>query len=225
MQIQSSTLHKINLILQKELKTEFRSHYAISALLMFSLTTLSVISMSIGNQQLDAKFLAILFWIILFFSAMAGLSRVFLQEQVSGTIHTLRAYGTSQPVLFGKFIYNFLLLNVLTLFLLPLFIILLNVEIYHPFFLLLILLAGNAGIAIVTTLTASMIIYTQSQTSLFTILSFPIILPLFLLCIQLTETTFNPNSFTMQRQLLFVGAYDMVLIGVASILFDYIWYD
>jgi len=225
MQIQSSTLHKINLILQKELKTEFRSHYAISSLLMFSLTTLSVITMSIANQALDAKFLAILFWIILFFSAMAGLSRVFLQEQVSGTIHTLRAYGTSQPVLLGKFIYNFLLLNVLTLFLLPLFIILLNVEIYHPFFLLLILLAGNAGIAIVTTLTASMIIYTQGQTSLFTILSFPIILPIFLLCIQLTETTLNPNLFTMQRQLLFVGAYDMVLIGVASILFDYVWYD
>lgn len=156
---------------------------------------------------------------------MAGLSRVFLQEQATGTLHTLRSYSSSQPVLWGKFFYNLLLLHVLALFLLPLFIIFLNVTCYHFGYLCLLLFAGNIGIAAITTLTASMIIYTKSQASLFTVLSFPIILPLFLVSIQLTEGVLTNTVFTMQHQLCLVFGYDIFLLGIASILFDYIWYD
>jgi len=225
MQTMSSSFHRTMLVVQKEIKTECRSYYAMSALFMFSLTTLTAISMSIGNLQLTPQLLAVLLWIILFFSAMTGLSRVFLQEQVSGTIQTLRAYSDAQPILFGKFIYNFLLLNILTLFLLPLFVIVLNVDIYHPLLLLLIFFMGNAGIAMITTLIASMIIYTQMQNALFTVLSFPLILPIFLFCIQLTEAVFVPDTFMLQQPLVFIFIYDLVMIGIASILFDYIWYD
>lgn len=220
-----SAFHKTKLVFLKEVKTELRSRYAVSSLLMFALTTLCAVSMSIGSMRLDPKFLAVLFWIILFFSAMAGLARVFLQEKSTGTIHTLRIYGSSQPVLFGKFLYNLLLLNGLTVFLLPLFTILLDVNIHHFFYLCLILFTGNTGIAAVTTLTAAMIIHTQSQSSLFTVLSFPIILPLFLVSIQLTEAALTAGAFDLQQQLLFVSAYDIVLLGLASVLFDFIWYD
>lgn len=219
------TLQQINWMLQKEITTEFRSRYAISALAMFSLTTLASVSMAIGNMQLSAKLASILLWIILFFSAMAGLSRVFLQELESGTIHTLRIYGMGQVILFGKLIYNILLLNVLTFALLPCFIILLNVEISHLGWLFIILLLGNIGMAAIATLTSSIVVHTQSQGSLFTVLSFPILLPLFLLVIQLTEQALDSTTFTGTQQLGFVSAYDVIIIGVASILFDYIWYD
>jgi heme exporter protein B len=225
MPTQFTVFHKIKLIFCKEIKTEFRTLHAVSSLIMFALTTLSAVSMSIGSQQLDARQLAILFWIIFFFSAMAGLSRVFTDEQATGTIYTLRSYSSSQPVLWGKFLYNLVLLHCLALFLLPLFIIFLNVSLYHIDYFCLIVFAGNTGMAAAATLTASLINYTKNQASLFTILSFPIILPLFLTSIQLTEGVLTNQAFCLQHQLSLVFGYDAFLIGIASILFDYIWYD
>lgn len=220
-----SGFHKIYLILIKELQTEYRSREAIGSLLLFSLTTLSVVSMAVGSEMLSPRFLAVLFWIILFFSAMAGLSRVFLQEQSSGTIYTLRIYGGAQPVLFGKFLYNFLLLNLLSLFLLPLFLVFLNADIYHLGLLFLVLLAGNTGMAIITTLLAALIIQAQSQGALFTIVGFPVLLPILLFCIQLTTAVFMPMPVEAMQPLLFLFVYDLVMIGISSILFDYIWCD
>lgn len=225
MQKMYSNLHRINLVLKKELLTEFRTRYAIGTLAMFALITLASVSMAIGSMVLSAKLLAILLWIILFFSAMAGMSRVFIQEQETGTIHTLKIYGHAQIILFGKLIYNILLLNSLAIALLPLFVILLNVDIASLGYLMIILLLGNTGMATISTLTAALVVNTQSKGSLFTVLTFPILLPLFLIVIQLTEMAIERSVFTGGNQLLFVGAYDMILIGVSSILFDYIWYD
>lgn len=225
MQKMYSNLHRINLVLKKELLTEFRTRYGIGTLAMFALITLASVSMAIGSMVLSAKLLAILLWIILFFSAMAGMSRVFIQEQETGTIHTLKIYGHAQIILFGKLIYNILLLNSLAIALLPLFVILLNVDIASLGYLMIILLLGNTGMATISTLTAALVVNTQSKGSLFTVLTFPILLPLFLIVIQLTEMAIERSVFTGGNQLLFVGAYDMILIGVSSILFDYIWYD
>lgn len=225
MPMRFSAFHKTKKLICKELTSEFRTRYGSSALLMFSLTTLSAVSMSIGTQALSPDFLAILFWIILFFSAMAGLSRVFLQESEQGTLQSLRIYASSQPVFFGKFIYNVLLLFALTLFLLPLFIVFLNASVPHLSSLCLVLLLGNIGLSGAATLIASLLAQVQGQSSLFTILSFPIILPLLLFCIQLTAAAFSSEGFIIDNRLLFLAGYDVVILGLASVLFDYIWYD
>lgn len=225
MPIRCFAFHKTKAVLLKELTCEFRCRYGTGSLLMFSLTTLAAVSMSIGSQSLAPDFLAVLFWIILFFSAMSGLARVFLQESDAGTLQTLRLYASSQPVFFGKFFYNLLLLMALAVFLLPLFTIFLNVSIPHPGSLGLILLLGSTGLAAATTLTAAIITQAQGQSALFTVLSFPIILPLLLLCIQLTAGAFSPEDFFPASRLLFIAAYDIVILALASVLFDYIWYD
>lgn len=218
-------LHKIRLILEKELRTEWRSPHTIVSLLMFSITTLSVISLAFGGLPLEPQILALLFWIVLFFSAMAGLSRVFLAEESGGTIFTLRVYASAQPVLLGKCLYNFLLLTLLSLILLPLFMVFLQAEIFHTGLLLSILVLGNAGIAVVTTFLAAVIIQAQSRSTLFTVLSFPLLLPILLYCIRLTEITLQPFALPSFEPLLFLAAYDIVMLGIASILFDFIWYD
>ena len=225
MAIQSSTFLKIKQILWKEITTEMRTRSSLGTLLMFSLTTLAAVSMSIGSQRLAPEFLSVLFWIILFFSSMAGLPRVFLQESDAGTLLTLRLYASSQAVFFGKFFYNLLLLLILVLFLLPLFLIFLNADIYAPGMLCLLLLLGIIGLAAATTLIAALITQVQNQGTLFTILSFPILLPLLLLCIQLTTEALLPGAEVTRNRLLFLASYDLVLLGIASILFDYLWYD
>ena len=72
----------------KDLRAELRSRYALNAMAIFAVTTLVVVSFSLGPQALPPPAVAALLWVVLFFAAIASLSRVFLREEEA---HTGRA--------------------------------------------------------------------------------------------------------------------------------------
>lgn len=211
-------------VMTKDVLCEFRTRYAFGSLTMFALMTLSSVSMSIGSSSLPAEFAAVLLWVVLFFCAMAGLSRSFVQEQEAGTMFTLRLYAGPQAVLFGKMIFNMLLLIALTILIIPLFILFLNVEVQLPGLLAIVLILGDIGIVAVSTLTAAMLARTQGKGSLFTVLTFPVLLPQFLSAISGTVKAISGVAMGWQ-DLIFMVSYDVIIIIAASILFDYLWYD
>jgi heme exporter protein B len=211
-------------VMTKDVLCEFRTRYAFGSLIMFSLMTLSSVSISIGSTSLPAEFAAVLLWVVLFFCAMAGLSRSFVQEQESGTMFTLRLYAGPQAVLFGKMLFNLLLLLALTILVIPLFILFLNVDIQLPGLLMMVLLLGDIGIVAVSTLTAAMLARTQGKGSLFTVITFPVLLPQFLSAISGTVKAISGVDISWQ-ELMFMVSYDVIIIIAASILFDYLWYD
>lgn len=211
-------------VMTKDVLCEFRTRYAFGSLTMFAVMTLSSVSMSIGSTSLPAEFAGVLLWVVLFFCAMAGLSRSFVQEQESGTMFTLRLYAGPQAVLFGKMMFNMLLLLALTILVMPLFILFLNVDIQLPGLLAMVLILGDVGIAAVSTLTAAMLARTQAKGALFTVLTFPVLLPQFLSAISGTVKAISGVVISWQ-ELAFMVSYDVIIIIAASILFDYLWYD
>lgn len=217
-------LNALIAVFTKDGLCELRTRYALSALFMFALVTLSSVSMTLGGLSLTPELTAALLWIILFFCAMAGLSRVFVQEQETGTIVALRLYVNGQAVILGKLLFNIVMLLALTVLIIPLFILFLNVTIPLWFSLGLILFLGNVGIAAASTLTAAMVARTQGKSALFAVLTFPILLPQFLAVISVTAKALNgvPPVWT---EWVFLAGYDVVLCIAASILFDYLWYD
>ena len=80
---------EVGAVLAKDARSEYRSRAALNAILLFALTTLAVVSFQISAQGLapgvKARLLASLLWIVLFFSAMSGLPRVFVKEEDSRT--------------------------------------------------------------------------------------------------------------------------------------------
>ena len=130
-------------IVQKDLLCEFRTQYAFCTLGMFALMTLSSISMSLAGTAVTPLFAAVLLWVIIFFSSMAGLSRSFVQEQECGTFFTLHLYAAPQATLFAKLLVNMFLLTMLIVLLTPLFVLFLQVEISLPAVLMLVLLLGG----------------------------------------------------------------------------------
>ncbi|WP_094604241.1 hypothetical protein SPSIL_036810 [Sporomusa silvacetica DSM 10669] len=211
-------------IFRKDLLCEFRTRYAFGALMMLALITLSSISMTLAGTALSSPIAATLLWVILFFCAMAGLSRTFIHEQETGTLFILRLYANGQAVLAGKLLYNILLLQLMTLFILPLFIVFLNIEIQLWGQLLFVLFLGTTGIASVAILTALMVVSTGAKGSLFTVITFPVLLPQFLTAITATGLILSgiaPNW----REFFFLAGYDVTIIVIASLLFDYLWYD
>src|SRR5512137_2143660 len=97
----------------KDLRAEFRTRYALSAIGLFAITTLTVISFALGPFGLGQDLLAALLWVVLFFAAMAGLSRAFVHEEESQTAPALRLAAPAGAVYLGKYLFNLVLLLLL----------------------------------------------------------------------------------------------------------------
>ena len=218
-----SPYHSLKAIFIKDMLTELRNRFGLSTLSMFAVMTLSSISISISGEALSELLAAALLWVVLFFSAMSGLARVFIQEQDANTLLTLRIYALSQAVLFGKLLFNVSLLIGLSVLIVPLFLIFFEVEIQAWGWFATVLLLGIIGMAIITTMTAAISSQSRSRTSLLTILTFPILLPQFLCAISATAHVFSGSAPDSQL-IIFLLGYDIVAAFAVSMLFDYLWY-
>ena len=212
----------VQAVLRKDLMCEYRNRYTAGTVCMFALITLSSISISIGGMRLTPALAAVLLWVIIFFSAMAGLSRSFVQEQETGTLFTLRVYAGAQAVLFGKLVFNMLILIGLTALIVPLFTLFFDMEVKSWSMLIGVLLLGSTGITAAATLTAAIAAESEGKGALFTVLTFPVILPLFLMAIRATDTIFD-GLLPELSQIVFLAGYDVTVVVVASILFDFLW--
>jgi heme exporter protein B len=212
-------------IFKKDLRSELRTRYALNALLMFVITTLSIILFSIGNENVSPELLSGVLWIIIFFSTMSGLSRTFVSEEERGTVMTLHLIAKPLTVYFGKLFFNLILLgglNIFTIILYLLFVTGFNVGNYAIFATTILL--GTLGLASGSTIIAAIISKANTKGTLYPVLSFPILLPLLLTVINATKLSVEGAQFTDaigEFQILF--SYLVVLTAISFILFEYIW--
>lgn len=174
-------------VLEKDLVSEYRVRAAASAIILFAATTLVVVSFSIGPFGLaenERPFLhSVLLWIILLFSAAAGLPRGFVKEEEAGTALALRLAGRPESIYLGKLMGNALLVLLLELFLVPAFILLMEYRVSGWPLFLIMLLGGGLGLAGATTLISAIVSRASGKGTLFSVLAFPILLPLLFACV------------------------------------------
>ena len=145
-QTSASLATKCLTMLVKDLKLELRDKYALNAVLMFGITTLAVVSFSLGQRNLPPHLLGALFWVIMFFSAMSGLAHIFIREEESGTSLALRLAAPPDAVYIGKLLFNLILLSVLTVIITPLFFIFTNAPVSSAIDFIPILILGVLGL-------------------------------------------------------------------------------
>ncbi len=211
-------------ILQKDLKQEFKTRYALNAIFLFAVVTLSAVSFSIGVFNASQDILASLLWIILFFSAMSGLSHIFVREEETHTAETLKLLAKPSDIWIGKFLFNLILLFSLLIIIVPLYIALMNVTIINYYLLIITLLLGSLGLAGGGTIVAAIIAKASSKGALFTVLAFPVLIPVIISGISATKIAFNESDFfaaSGEIQTLF--AYSVVVITTSVLLFEFIW--
>ncbi len=221
MKLFGSRFEQIAAIVRKDFLIGLRRRATFAAMMMFALTAVASLSLSTGGAFVETKFLAALLWVVIFFAASAGIAGTFDDEATAGTLQTLKLYADAQAILFGKMIYVFLSLNALTIFILPIFLILFDVAVEKLFLLLATIFFGLIGIAAASTLTAALTTSATVKGGLFPILLFPITLPIFLPVISLTEISFSGGAFEM-NSLVVIATFDLILITASSILYDYL---
>lgn len=214
-------------LFQKDFHSELRTRYAINSLAMFIIVALSVILFSIGNESISPELTGGLFWVVIFFSAMSGLSRAFVSEEERGTTLTLQLIASPATVFSGKLLFNLVLVFLMNTVITVLYSALFSEFYIKNFFLfMLTFIIGNIGIAVSSTLIAAIIAKAGSKGTLYPVLSFPILLPLILTSVKLT--TFAIDGTTVSDamfELLIIICYDIVMISASYILFDFIWKD
>ncbi|MEI7811535.1 MAG: heme exporter protein CcmB [Ignavibacteria bacterium] len=214
-------------LFRKDLYSELRTRYAINSLVMFILVTISVILFSIGQERISEYLSGGLLWVVIFFSAMSGLSRAFVSEEERGTAMTLHLIASPNTVFTGKLMFNFILVFVMNVV-----IALLYSAIFDTFVLknlslfILAFLLGNIGIASASTIIAAIISKAGSKGTLYPVLSFPILLPLILTLLELTKFAIDGATITDSYvELIVLVCYDVIVLTASFMLFDFIWKD
>jgi len=130
-------------IFKKDLQQEFKTRYVINAILLFSVVTLTAVSFSIGVFAAGNEILSALLWIILFFSAMSGLSHIFVREEETHTSDTLKLVADPISIFLGKYIFNFILLILMEVITVPLYFAVMSFSVENAAGFLIILLTGR----------------------------------------------------------------------------------
>jgi heme exporter protein B len=212
-------------LFKKDWESELRTRYAINALAMFILVTISVIMFSIGSEKISEYLTGGLLWVVIFFSAMSGLARAFVSEEERGTTMTLQLIASPSTVFTGKLFFNLVLVFLMNFAITFLFIILFPSFTIKNFGLFaIIFLLGNIGIAVSSTIIAAIISKASSKSTLYPVLSFPVLLPLILTLLELTKFSIDGNSISASFVEIFVlVCYDVVMATASYLLFDFIW--
>lgn len=212
---------------KKDWQSELRTRYAINALSMFILITISVIMFSVGSEKITEYLTGGLLWVVIFFSAMSGLSRAFVSEEERGTTLTLQLIASPSTIFSGKLLFNIALVFLMNIAITILFSMLFESFVIKNFSLfMLAFFFGNFGIAISSTIIAAIISKASSKGTLYPVLSFPILLPLILTLLELTK--FSMDGKSIEKSLVEVAVlicYDVIMGTASYLLFDFIWKD
>lgn len=214
-------------IFRKDWSSELRTRYAMSALLMFVITTISIMVFSLGSEEAHIDVLSGMLWVVIFFAAMSGLSRSFVAEEDRGTTMTLQLLARPSAVYVGKLVFNLLLMtgvNLLIVILYTMFVhgfVVKTMEIFA-----LTILLGSIGLASASTILAAIIARANTRGTLYPVLAFPILLPLLLTVINATRLATEGAFFEEALgEFQFLVSYIVVVTTTSFLVFDFVWKD
>jgi len=220
-------IRSVTAIFMKDWRSELRTRYAISALLMFVVTTISIILFSLGSESARPEVLCGMLWVVIFFSAMSGLSRTFVMEEERGTAMTLQLTARGSAVYVGKLLFNLVLVTGLDILTVALYALLINGFVIKTYSIFVVIVAlGGVGFAAAATIIAAIIARASTKGTLYPVLSFPILLPLVLTVINGTRLASDGALIEeAYGEFQILISYIVVVIAVSLLVFDYVWKD
>ena len=216
---------EVKYLIHKEVLLEWRSKYTINGVLLYVVSTIFTCYLSFVSLS-DKLAWNALFWIILLFASINGVSKSFLQETKGQQLYS---YILASPaaVLISKTVYNILLMLVLTTIALGFYT--LVFDSFTPPDLLLYYVAvvlGSISFSTVFTMVSAIASKAGNGGMLMAILSFPIIIPVLILLIKLAKNAVDglpwENSYDEIGMLLVVN---VPTVATSLLLFPYLWRD
>lgn len=170
---------------------------------------------------------AALLWVVLFFAAVAGLSRTFVVEEETRTADALRLAVSPAGVFVGKLWFNVVLMWVLCLIVVPLYLVLLEAPGRYLSLLTTVVLLGSGALACATTAVGAIVARSTMRGALFGVLAFPVALPPMLVSIHGTRAAWvSENAWRVAAgDLQVLVGFILVMVSASLLVFEHIWVD
>ena len=214
----------------KDARAEMRGRHALTAVVLFAITSTIAVSFVLSDWGSSPAVASALLWLIIYFSAMTGLSRSFVREEEIGTASLLRLAARPNSVYLGKLMSNVALLLVHHERKLrrgePLFVVLMSVRVAEPELLCAALAIGSLALSAGATMTAAMVSRASAKGTLFAAISLPLLIPVLVASIQVTDTAFSGERIAQAAaHLRLLIYYCGAVIPASLMLFRHIWED
>ena len=217
-------LNEIQYLIEKEIKLELKQKYVLNGILLYLISTIFVTYLAF-DRIIDVETWNSLFWIILLFVAVNGISKSFVQESPARHLYYY-TIASPQAILLSKVLYNLFLMSILSVLSFGFFLLLMgNLVVNIPLFLV-ALLMGSFGLASILTMMAAIASRASNNFSLMAILSFPIVLPLLTTLMKVSHTSLSTGQWSGNWGFIIILlTINVTVIVLAYLLFPYLWRD
>lgn len=209
----------------KDLRSEYRERTAISAIVLFAVTSVFVVGFSLAGVSLSPEAAAPMLWIVLFFSAFSGLAHVFTHEEEGGTALPLRLAAQPEAILMGKLTYNLALLAAVACLVGPLFVLVTDLHVTSPGRLAAVIASGSFSLSASATIVGAIVAKARARGALFGALGFPVVLPLLMLAVASTRRALgvDASEWSWARDIGGLLGYGIMTVAASVLVFPVLW--
>jgi heme exporter protein B len=218
-------LLSIFVISRKDLLQELRSKAVTVATLFFAAVVIVILAFALSSNR-DLMTLAApgVMWVALAFAGVISAAQSYQNELEESAYEQLLLFPIPRASIFlGKLLANWLYMTLLGLIIMPVTAIFFNVTLMRLPWLLLIIILGTLGFALVATFYAALTANLRARESLLPVLMFPVVVPVVQAAVFATaEIVQNGDlSFVLARVQILL-AFDLVYFVVCTALFHFV---
>ncbi|MCK5391853.1 MAG: heme exporter protein CcmB [Deltaproteobacteria bacterium] len=219
-------MNKVWAIIKKDIITELRTKELFSSMLVFALLVIVIFNFAFGfsAELLDLAAPAML-WISFTFAGVLGLSRSFALEKEGDAIIGMLLTPTDRSLIYaGKMISNTIFVFLVGLLMVPMFILFFNYNFLSTLVPLIpVIFLGSIGFVSVGTLFSAMALNTKLREVMLPILLFPIIIPVIVSAVKLSEQVLDGNSLLAASfSLKLLVSFDIIFLTACAVIFEYV---
>jgi len=214
-------------ILWKDVLLEVRTKDIITSVFIFAILVVVVFNFAISPTPTMLAVIAPgVVWIAFTFSGLLGMNRSLIVEKDKGNLDGLLLAPVGRDAIYyGKLLGSFLFMLVVELLMLPVFIVLFNVNLFALEFLAVMVLV-TLGFAAVGTVFAAIAVNTRSREIMLPVLFFPIVIPIIIGAVASTTSVLEGGSWgEIGRWLQLVAIFDVAFLVVSSLSFEFVLGD
>ncbi len=211
-------------VLWKDVRIELRTKDMFTSMAVFAVLALLILNFAFDLRVPDKSTVAPgVLWVAIAFAGVLGLGRAFINEKDKGSLAgLLLAPVDRSAIYFGKMLANLAFILIVELFIVPLTVLFFNVSLIS-FSLLLVLLLGTMGFAIVGTVFSALAVNTRAREVLLPVLLFPVLLPVLVAGIRTTIGLIEGQPLSdFSNWLGLMAIFDAMFLVVAVLTFDYV---
>ena len=217
-------LSQIRYLIQKEVLSEWKQRYAFGGMLLYVVSTVFICKLCFNTIQSPITWAA-LFWIIMVFASVNAVAKSFMQES-KGRLLYMYTLASPQSIIVARIIYHVVLMIILSLICYSFYALLLGNLVQNTIMFLSAIILGSMGFSCILTMVSAIASKTNNNFTLMAILSFPIMLPLLMTLVKVSQYAIDNIAWSIgYKYVLLLLFINMIVSVLAYLLFPYLWRD